>query len=278
MTSASEDPQDRRGADPETEFVPDPLRQRVAVVLVEPWEPGNVGAVARAMFNLGFTDLRLVVAEPERREPLRDGDARRFATHAKPLLAAVQFHDTLESAVADRDATYAFTARFGRSRLPRATLDEAARASTQRLHEGRIALVFGTEERGLSSDDLRFATDLVRIPAPGPHPVLNLAQAVLVALWEWSRALDLLATDATPLRPSAPRASMEERAGLEREWNRALVDMGYGRTGPGTLHRRILRRFLEMVDRAGNERDDVSMLRGLAKRVFRITGTERRGR
>ena len=247
------------------------LLERCVIVLVEPWEPGNVGSICRGMNHFGCRDLRIVAADEAQHTRLRQGDARRFATHALNVLQEARFFTELDPALEGSRATFAFTAREGRLRTPRHDLIEASCRMVERLQEGPIALMFGTEEKGLSRDHLTRATDIVQIPLPGPHDVLNLSQAVLLALWELARAAGSLEQSPRSVRPPGLRATAEERRGLECEWDHALTAMGYGRKGPGTLHERVLRRFMEMFDRAGHERDDASMMRGVTKRVFRIT-------
>jgi tRNA/rRNA methyltransferase len=255
-----------------------PAAPRLAVVLVDPWEPGNVGAVARAMNNLDVEDLRLVVQDPAGVPRLLGEEARRRATHGAALLDAARIHPCLEEAVADCAASFGFTARTGRGRAPRQDLFTAARVIASSPPAERTALVFGTEERGLARRHLEHCTDLVRIPAPGPHPVLNLAQAVLVALWEVTAVrLDPVRSASAPGPPARerdrPRARLEDRQVLREDWDRLLDELGYGRRGRGTLHDRILRRLLALFDRGGGLRDDAAMLRGLARAARRALRT-----
>jgi tRNA C32,U32 (ribose-2'-O)-methylase TrmJ len=94
--------------------------------------------------------------------------------------------------------------------------------------------------------------------------VFNLSQSVLLVLWELVRARP----GPAPAEPQpVPRATLAERQGLREDWEQALLDLGYGRQGRGTLHDRILRRLLELHERGGGERDDAAMLRGLARAI-----------
>lgn len=247
---------------------------RACVVLVEPWEPGNVGASARAMKNLGSCDLRLVVSDRSHRPRLQRGDARRFATHAVEIVEQLRFFSTLEEAIEDCGAAYGFTARTGRSRRPLSNLFAATRRMAERLPGGRIALVFGTEERGLSDAHLAQTTELVRIPATGEHGVFNLSQSVLLGLWELARTVHQLENTPEPQQRRAPIASLQERSQLRQEYDNLLVLLAYGRDGPGSLKKRILRRLIGMFDRSGGERDDAAMLRGIAAAVRRAIPAE----
>jgi tRNA/rRNA methyltransferase len=143
------------------------------VVLVRPAEPMNIGAVARAMKNCALDDLVLVA-------PRTDDfvTARRVAVHAEDLLASPQVVATLAEAISDCEWVVGTTSRAipGRTSLtPREVADRAA---------GRVAVVFGGEESGLSNDDLVRCHDLSTIPAGTEQPSFNLAQAVLVYGYE----------------------------------------------------------------------------------------------
>ncbi len=259
-----------RSAPPPDRAAPAPALP--VVVLVEPTEPGNVGAVARVLLNLGASDLRLVVAERKRRSKLVGATAQARARHARPLLAAATFHRDLRAALADVERACAFSARSGRFRAPRGTLASITRdyadAARRDGGAGRRAFVFGSETAGLSAQHVLLCADLVAIPAGGADPVLNLSHAVAIALWECARASGRQVEP--PARHAPPRAAtVAERAALRADYDALLVELGFPRRALGDLHGRILRRLVEMVDRAGGEHADASMLRGLAVAIRR---------
>jgi len=253
---------------------PAPL-DHVTVILVEPAEPGNVGAVARVMWNLGGGSLRLVVADPHRAARLVGGEARARACHGRPLLEAASFHADLRAALKGVGRCYAFSARTGRFRRPRLTLEQAA-ARVAGDRGGRCALLFGREDRGLLAEEVRQAHELVTIPAPGADPVLNLSHAVAIALWETQRAAGALRLPAR--RTPAPRgATAEDRAALRDDASRLLVELGLRAGAHSDLHGRILRRLVDLFDRAGGEHSDFSMLQGLFVSFRRALAAARRG-
>ena len=147
----------------------------IAVVLVQPAGLRNIGSVARAMKNCGFTDL-VIVSPPEFRVP----EAYAMASNSREVLDAARCFDTLEEALEDRHTVFAVTARprFKKSRLlPR----EAAALWQEEKRKGhRAALVFGPEDHGLSNEDLSLCQHLVGIPTHPDCMSLNLAQAVLL--------------------------------------------------------------------------------------------------
>lgn len=152
------------------------------MVLVSTRNPLNIGAAARAMSNFGFSALRLVNPyEPSFREA-------RSAVGASELLARAEEYKTVAEAVADCRLVVGTTA--GRSRdlhQPLRLLPDGARLVRKRLASGRVALLFGSEKRGLSNDDLNHCHWLMRIPTSGQHVSMNLGQAVAVCLYELAR-------------------------------------------------------------------------------------------
>ena len=152
------------------------------VVVVEPQTPGNVGTIARAMKNFGFSDLKLV--DPP--EMGRDSEAYGFAGHARedvlPDADEVAFDDVVDSyhtvgftAITNEDARRHVRFPF---KTPRELADSLSRV------EARTALVFGREGTGLSNAELERLDEVCSIPASASYPVLNLGQAATIALYE----------------------------------------------------------------------------------------------
>ena len=157
-------------------------RDRLRVVLVATRNPLNLGAAARAMSNFGF--LRLRVVNPYE-VAFREA---RSAVGAAPLLARAEEFKTIAEAVADCTLVVGTTA--GRARQPQhplRRLEEGARLIRKRLRSGRVALLFGSEKRGLTNADLSHCHWLLRVPTRAEHPSMNLAQAVAVCLYELAR-------------------------------------------------------------------------------------------
>jgi TrmH family RNA methyltransferase len=155
---------------------------RLGVVLVSTRNPLNIGAAARAMSNFGFSHLRLVNPfEPSFREA-------RSAVGASELLLRATTHKSVAEAVADCTLVVGTTA--GRNRelpQPLRPLVDGVRLIRKRLKSGRVALLFGSEKRGLSNEDLSHCHCLLRIPTNEAHVSMNLGQAVAVCLYELAR-------------------------------------------------------------------------------------------
>ena len=173
------------------------------VVLVNTRNPLNLGAAARAMSNFGF--LRLRVVNPFE---LAFREAR-SAVGAAPLLAQAEEFKSLAEAIADCSLVVA-TSALSRRDPQHAVRDlkEGARLIRKRLASGRVALVFGSEKRGLSNEDLSHCHWLLRIPTREELRSMNLGQAVAVCLYEVAR-------DAKPAL-SAEQSALATAGDLER--------------------------------------------------------------
>jgi len=158
---------------------------RLCVVLVSTRNPLNIGAAARAMSNLGFLRLRAVNPyEASFREA-------RSAVGAAPLLAKAEHYSSVAEAVADCSLVIGTTA-VGKRELhhPLRLLKDAAPLVRKQLRSGRrVALLFGSEKRGLSNDDFSHCHWLLHIPTREEHTSMNLGQAVAVCLYELARSL-----------------------------------------------------------------------------------------
>lgn len=159
---------------------------RLCVVLVSTRNPLNIGAAARAMSNLGFLRLRVVNPyEASFREA-------RSAVGAAPLLAKAEQYSSVAEAVADCSLVIGTTAGANRElHHPLRLLKDAAPLLRKRLRAGgRVALLFGSEKRGLSNDDFSHCHWLMRIPTREEHLSMNLGQAVAVCLYELARGAE----------------------------------------------------------------------------------------
>ncbi|HWP58266.1 MAG TPA: RNA methyltransferase [Candidatus Acidoferrales bacterium] len=226
----------------------------IRVVLVEPKGSGNIGSVARAMKNMGVSDLALVGnARP------RSFWARAMAVHARDILAAAKRYASLREAVADCGLVIGTTCRPGlyrsHSRAPREVAPEIVAAA--RAH--KTALVFGPEDRGLSNHDLKHCQWLITIPTHEDYPSLNVAQAAVICLYE----IFLAALGETP-KEAVARAPAESVERLFDRMQRTLLQIGFlDPQNPDHLMLALRRLF----GRAGLEERDVRILSGLFRQI-----------
>ncbi len=198
---------------------PDPASAPVpAIVLVRPQLGENIGTAARAMLNFGLTDLRLVAP----RDGWPNPSAGPAAAGADLVLEQARVFDSTAEAVGDCAHVYATTVRKRGVTKPVVTPEVAAREiATQ---EGRSAFLFGPERSGLESEDVALARTIVTVPINPEFGSLNLAQAVILCAYEWSRHRQLAVPTEEELLPPAPQ---EELEGLIGHLDAMLQPKGY---------------------------------------------------
>jgi TrmH family RNA methyltransferase len=178
-------------------------RDRITIVLIQPRNPLNIGAAARAMANFGFSRLTVVAPyEPHWREA-------KSAVGAEDLLQNAKRVERLAEAVAD--CTLVIGTGTLEHRRPEQTVvtlpDLGPHISNALARGGRIALVFGPEKRGLTRDDLALCHLLVEIPTDPRQPSMNLGQAVAVCLYELAARGNAPQKPAREARPESEPAS-----------------------------------------------------------------------
>lgn len=173
------------------------------IVLVRPQLGENIGKAARAMLNFGLTELRLVAP----RDGWPNPSAGPAAAGADLVLEQARIFDTLADAVADCAHVYATTVRKRGVTKPVVTPEEAARA----IHRdaGRSAIVFGPERSGLETEEVALARTILTVPINPDFGSLNLAQAVILCAYEWSKLQALAQPTEEELLPPAPQDELE---------------------------------------------------------------------
>ena len=173
------------------------------IVLVRPQLGENIGKAARAMLNFGLTELRLVAP----RDGWPNPSAGPAAAGADLVLEQARIFDTLADAVADCAHVYATTVRKRGVTKPVVTPEEAARAILR--DAGRSAIVFGPERSGLETEEVALARTILTVPINPDFGSLNLAQAVILCAYEWSKLKALAQPTEEELLPPAPQDELE---------------------------------------------------------------------
>ena len=229
---------------------------RLRIVLVRTSLPANIGAVARAMLTMGLT--RLVLVEPAR---FPHPDATALASGATEVLDTARIVGTLDAALAGTRLSIGLSARpreFAGRVLP---LRAAAAEAVGAARDAEVALVFGTEMSGLSNAELARCTIAATIPANPRYASLNLAAAVQVAAYELRvAALGGAVWEA----PRFERATHEDIEALQVHAERTLTALQF--LDP-RRPRRLMQRLRRLFARAGLERDEVNILRGILARI-----------
>ena len=230
---------------------------QIRIVLVETSHPGNIGAVARAMKNMGLRDLSLV-----RPKSFPHSEASARASGATDLLASARVVDSVEAAIADCALVIGTTSREREHNFRIWDVREAAERAHDVGRQSPVAFLFGNERAGLSNDELAQAHALLRIPTSEEYPSLNLAMAVQIVSYEILRARGMEIPSAPSVVPPATAEQIEQfYAHLQEVMN----DVGFrDRTQGGTSLMTRLRRLFGRTDMDQNE---VNILRGFLTAV-----------
>ena len=245
------------------------LLHRVRVILYEPQDAVNIAATVRAMKNMGARDLVLV-------RPVEFSAYRLegIAHDTLDVIERIRVAESLDEALSDCIHVAAFSARRRRHRWQSATPRELASPFLAHAADGPVALLFGREDHGLPNEALDRANTLVTIPTTS-HASLNLAQAVLVALYE----LHLAAGDATreiaPPRKAAPPATNEQHELLVADQERALEAIEFFKT---RYRQHIMRSIRSFNFRTGPDAREIELMRAMAIEVVRSMERVRRER
>ena len=231
----------------------------VCVVLVEPQDPVNIAAVVRAMKNMGVHQLRLV--NPVDYDPSR---VERVAHDTRDIVSAVRHFATLDEAIGDCVFAAGFTARRRKAKWTLVSPREVATPMLAAAAKGPVAIIFGREDHGLSNESLDRAHAVVTIPT-SDHPSLNLAQAVLIALYELHLVADASRTIAPP-RKDAPPASADQLQRYFTDADKALAAIDFFRTRNEEL---VLRSVRSLTYRASPDAREIDLMRSIAIEVMR---------
>lgn len=248
---------------------PRSVLSEVRVVLYEPQDPVNIAATIRAMKNMGCSDLYLVRSVEY--DPWRLAG---IAHDTDDIIERIRNCDTIDEALDGVVRVAGFTAR---RRAAKRDLTNPKAASAELLdfaRSGPVAVLFGREDKGLPNEILDRAHLLVTIPTTG-HASLNLAQAVLIALYE----LHLTAADATrtlaPPRKDAPPATAEEYEQLFVDTERALYEIDFFKT---RFHEHIMRTVRTLFFRSAPDSRELALLRAIFIEVIRTIDRIKKGK
>ena len=188
------------------------------IILCRPQLGENIGKAARAMLNFGLTEMRLVAP----RDGWPNPSAGPAASGADIVLANAQVYDTLADATADISHVYATTVRKRGVTKPVITPEVAAQEVLG--NTGRSAILFGAERSGLESDEVNVARAIITVPINPEFGSLNLAQAVILCAYEWSKTQSLSSPPKTDLEPPASQFELD---GLIAQLDAMLEPLNY---------------------------------------------------
>lgn len=236
-------------------------RDPTRFILIGTSHPGNVGATARAMKVMGFSDLVLV--RPRFDDVLIQEETVAMASGAADILVRARIVDTLAEAL--DGVTYA----IGTAMTPRdfGPPTITPREGLTRLAMGpaahRVGFVFGSERHGMANEDVYCCHAVISIPTAPDYGSLNLSQAVQVLAYEWRQALG--GFDVEARTPDAERADALAIQGALDHWEQALVKLGF--LDPAAP-KKLMPRLNQLLNRAELRQEEIHILRGIAKAIL----------
>lgn len=241
----------------------------IRIVLVNTTHPGNIGAVARAMKNMGLSQLYLV----DPREFPAD-KARWRAANAADILDSARVVNTLDEAIADCGLVIGTSARDRTIPWPLLSPREAGKKSVREADSHRVALLFGREDRGLTNEELQKCTHHVHIPANPDYSSLNLGAAVQVLCYEIRLAwLALQQQDTAQDYWDIPLASSAEVERCFKHMEEVLTELGfYNPDNP----KQTMTRLRRMVNRIRPDEMEMSIIRGILTGIQNLSSRVKR--
>lgn len=232
-------------------------------VLCQTSHPGNVGAAARAMKVMGFTDLVLVA--PRFADVLSQEETVAMASGAADILSRARIVPDLDAALdgITLACATAMTPRdFGPpTYAPREFLPQLVNGADRAGH--RVAFVFGSERYGLGNDEVYRCHACLSIPTQAEYGSLNLAQAIQLIAYEWRQALGGFPVVARTPNPNW--ADMPAVQGALQHWAQALIHIGF--LNPAAP-KKLLPRMNQLLNRAALTQDELHILRGIAQAML----------
>ena len=226
----------------------------IRIVLVRPRGSGNIGSIARAMKNMGQTELAIVG-----KARTRSFWARAMAVHGRDILGNAKCYDSIRQAITDCALVVGTTCRSGLYRRHSQTPREVATDIVAAARNGKVALIFGPEDHGLSNKDLEHCQLLMTIPTHPDYQSLNVAQAAVICLYE------LYLAAAAPIENSGiQRAPAEDVERLFDRMRTVLLKIGF-LDSENPEH--MLLAFRRILGRAGLEDKDVRIFTGLFRQI-----------
>ena len=225
----------------------------IRVVLIEPTHPGNIGATARAMANMGVNQLTLI---NPKEFPSPVANAR--AAGAVRILDNAQVFDNLDQAIANCTLVFGTTSRLRSIEWPSLDPRQAMEKAAAHAAHSQVGILFGRESSGLTNDQLERCHHLVRIPVEDKFASLNLASAVMVMLYELRRSL-LGQESVSPNPANEPMANVADMQNFYIHLQQVLKLIAFSDGRSTKLQRKLVRLF----NRAHPYEQEIKMLRGV---------------
>jgi TrmH family RNA methyltransferase len=229
-------------------------KDNISFTLIEPREPGNIGASARAIESMGFQRLELV-------KPMEflTEEARQMACNSIRILEDAKVHPNFEEAIKDKNLIIGTTRRLGRQRGLILPLKDSIKRIITAAKKNKIAILFGRERNGLTNQEVEKCGFMMTIPADPRSPSLNLAQSVLLVAYELGR---------NSYKANSPAlATHKEIENLYAQVHSTLKLLGYIPRGDRDIETKIMRNIKHLVGRTGLTDWELKMIRGICAQI-----------
>ncbi|NWF51592.1 MAG: RNA methyltransferase [Nitrospirae bacterium] len=239
-------------------------KDNIFFILVEPREPGNIGACARAIKNMGFKNLELINPAP-----FLTPEAKRMACNASDLLEKATVWTQLNNALKDKNLVIGTTRRVGKRRGLILPLKESVEKIVAASQKNKVAILFGREDKGLNNKEVEECGLLIIIPSDPLLPSLNLAQSVLLVAYELGVKTYNL--------PYPSLVKHEELENLYSHINSVLKLLEYIPKGNRDIEKRIMRNLKHLIGRGGLTEWEMRMIHGICSQIekrLRISNIE----
>lgn len=239
--------------------------EHIKIVMVETTHPGNIGAAARAMKNMGLS--RLVLVNPKH---FPDDEATARASGAVDIVEQIEVVDSLPAAVADCQQVYGASARLRSMHWPQHLPAEMAQDAVGRAQQAQsVAIVFGRESSGLTNAELDCCQQLVHIPTNPDYSSLNVASAIQVLVYEVRMAA--LQPKPQSFTSEVPLATSEQLQHFYDHLEQVSADIGLLKPDNP---RQLMRRFKRLFNRAQMDQHEVAIMRGWLSATQRLMAAE----
>jgi len=231
-------------------------KDNISFILVEPQEPGNIGAAARALQNMGFRNLELV-------NPgyFRTKEAKRMSCQGYDLLKQATVHAQFSDAIDDKHLIVGTTRRLGQRRGLIVPLRDSVRKIITAAGRNNVAIIFGRERNGLTNQEVNECGLLVTIPSEPETPSLNLAQSVLLVAYELSQK---------SYKTALPELVKHEKVtALCEKIESTLKLLEFIPRGDRDLEKKIMKNLKHLIGRSGLTGWELKMLYGICSQIER---------
>jgi len=231
-------------------------KENISFILIEPQEPGNIGAAARALKNMGFKNLELV-------NPVHfhTKEAKWMSCQAYNMIKQAIVYSNFEDAIKDKNLIVGTTRRLGSRRGLIIPLKDSIRRIITVAKKNKVAILFGRERNGLTNKEVKECGFMITIPADTTAPSLNVAQSVLLVAYELSRKT---------YKTSSPELVRHEELGsFYKRLEEILNLLEYVPRGDRDLERKIIQNIKHLAGRSGLTEWELNMLHGICSQVER---------